>query len=181
MREKLTDLNPSFGITANLFPSRSKSPSSTPVSTVSSIVSPLSKLERGRRGRSLRVIGKNVEVLKLTQKLVVASRSFKEHLQSSQKELLADVGKGKMTPEIDAKLKKVVVECVQPSLSMFETSVLTSPFSLISQPRFLLCLRLSVSVLKRTCLDFHELRVRSVCVCAFIRVWSQFPKSIVLC
>jgi F-type H+-transporting ATPase subunit alpha len=39
-----------------------------------------------------------------------ATRSFKDHLQSSQKELLADVGKGKMTPEIDAKLKKTVVE-----------------------------------------------------------------------
>jgi len=45
------------------------------------------------------------------------SHSFKEHLQSSQKELLADVAKGKMTPEIDAKLKKVVVEYVH--LSFF--------------------------------------------------------------
>ncbi|GAA5827769.1 hypothetical protein JCM10212_002483, partial [Sporobolomyces blumeae] len=37
---------------------------------------------------------------------------FKEHLQSSQQQLLADVGKGKMTPELDAQLKKVVTEHV---------------------------------------------------------------------
>jgi len=43
--------------------------------------------------------------------------SFKEHLKSSQKELLADVAKGKMTPEIDAKLKKVVVDHVSSFVS----------------------------------------------------------------
>jgi F-type H+-transporting ATPase subunit alpha len=36
--------------------------------------------------------------------------SFLEHLKSSQQTLLADVSKGKMTPEIEASLRKVVVE-----------------------------------------------------------------------
>ncbi|GAA5974425.1 hypothetical protein JCM3765_005138, partial [Sporobolomyces pararoseus] len=43
--------------------------------------------------------------------------SFKDHLQSSQKQLLADVGKGKMTPELDAQLKKVVVDHVSSFVS----------------------------------------------------------------
>lgn len=33
-----------------------------------------------------------------------------EHIRSSQQELLAEVNKGKMTPELDAQLKKVVQE-----------------------------------------------------------------------
>lgn len=36
--------------------------------------------------------------------------NFLEHLRSSQQELLKEISKGKMTPEIDASLKKVVVE-----------------------------------------------------------------------
>lgn len=39
--------------------------------------------------------------------------SFKDHLKG-QTELLAEVGKGVMTPELDAKLKKTVQECVFP-------------------------------------------------------------------
>ncbi|BGP39542.1 Alpha subunit of the F1 sector of mitochondrial F1F0 ATP synthase [Rhodotorula kratochvilovae] len=39
-------------------------------------------------------------------------KSFKEHLQSSQQGLLAEVNKGTMTPELDAQIKKVVQEHV---------------------------------------------------------------------
>ena len=35
-----------------------------------------------------------------------------EHLESAQGEVLKEVGKGKMTPELDAKLKQVVQEHV---------------------------------------------------------------------
>jgi hypothetical protein len=35
-----------------------------------------------------------------------------EHIESSQQAMLAEVQKGKMTPELDATLKKVVVEYV---------------------------------------------------------------------
>ncbi|KAK4703399.1 F-type H+-transporting ATPase subunit alpha, partial [Phenoliferia sp. Uapishka_3] len=43
--------------------------------------------------------------------------SFLEHLESSQQELLKEVSKGKMTPEIDATLKKVVVDHVSSFVS----------------------------------------------------------------
>lgn len=42
--------------------------------------------------------------------------SFLEHLQSSQQALLAEISKGKMTPEIDATLRKTVDECAPPPL-----------------------------------------------------------------
>lgn len=35
-----------------------------------------------------------------------------EHIRSSQQELLAEISKGKMTPELDSKLKSVVQEHV---------------------------------------------------------------------
>lgn len=40
-----------------------------------------------------------------------------EHIRSSQQDLLAEVNKGKMTPELDAQLKKVVQEHVSSFVS----------------------------------------------------------------
>ncbi|TNY19620.1 hypothetical protein DMC30DRAFT_298721, partial [Rhodotorula diobovata] len=44
-------------------------------------------------------------------------KSFKEHLTSSQQSLLAEVGKGQMTKELEADLKKVVQEHVSSYVS----------------------------------------------------------------
>jgi F-type H+-transporting ATPase subunit alpha len=40
-----------------------------------------------------------------------------EHIRSSQQGLLAEITKGKMTPELDAQLKKVVQEHVSSFVS----------------------------------------------------------------
>ena len=43
-------------------------------------------------------------------KILAWESSFLEHLQSSQQDLLKEISAGKMTPELDSKLKKIVTE-----------------------------------------------------------------------
>jgi hypothetical protein len=67
--------------------------------------------------------------------------SFKDHLKG-QTELLAEVGKGNMTPELDAKLKKTVQECVL-SLPVPVLSAFKADSRFLTQARLLLRLGLS--------------------------------------
>ncbi|KWU40963.1 hypothetical protein RHOSPDRAFT_37512, partial [Rhodotorula sp. JG-1b] len=51
------------------------------------------------------------------EKIGAWEKNFMEHIRSSQQDLLAEVNKGKMTPELDAQLKKVVQEHVSSFVS----------------------------------------------------------------